>query len=141
VLVLIKATEATEAGQLPSQEELAAMIGFNEELVEARVMIAGEGLQPSSRGKRVRFSGDGAVVREGPFASARELVAGFWIWQVRSMDEAVQWLKRAPFPVGAEIELRQIMESEDLGAALTPELREQEDRQRAQVEQQKERGR
>ena len=131
VLVLVKADRMTEAGQLPSTEMLAEMNAFNEQLVNAGVMQMGEGLHPSSKGKRVRFSGTNPVVLNGPFSDAKDLVAGLWIWKVRSMDEAVQWLKKAPFDGGAEVEIRPIFETEDFGDELTPELRAQEERLRA----------
>ena len=135
VMVLVKADANSEAGVMPSQELLTAMGKFNEELVQAGVMLAGEGLQPSSKGKRVRFSGERRTVVDGPFAETKELVAGFWLWQVRSMDEAVEWLKRCPNPTGidGEVEIRPVFEPEDFGAELTPELREQEARLRAQL--------
>jgi hypothetical protein len=119
---------------MPSTEELTAMGRFNEELVQAGVMLAGEGLHPSTRGKRVRFSGSERTVVDGPFAETKELVAGFWIWQVRSMDEAVEWARRCPNPMpgGGELELRPVFETEDFGAELTPELREQEERLRSE---------
>jgi hypothetical protein len=132
-MVLVKANKDSEAGVLPSQEILAAMGKFNEELVKAGVMLAGEGLHPSSKGKRVRFSGASRTVIDGPFAETKELIAGFWLWQVKSMDEAVEWLKRAPFDGGTEIEIRPVFEPDDFGPALTPELREQEERLRAQA--------
>jgi hypothetical protein len=134
-MVLIKADKNTEAGMLPDEKLLTAMGNFNEELVKAGVMLAGEGLHPSSRGKRVRFSGSKRTVIDGPFAEAKELIAGFWIWQVKSMDEAVEWVKRCPNPTGAEaeIEIRRVFEAEDFGAEFTPELREQEARLRAQA--------
>src|SRR5947209_13939217 len=113
------------------------MTKYNEQLVSAGIMLAGEGLQPSSKGKRVKFSGEKRVVTDGPFAETKELIAGFWIWKVRSMDEAVEWLRRAPFDGGAEIEIRPVFEAADFGAELTPELREQEERLRAKVEKQK----
>jgi hypothetical protein len=136
VMVIIKATKDTEAGVLPSQELLTAMGKFNEELVNAGVMLAGEGLQASSKGKRVRFQGAQRTVIDGPFAETKELIAGYWIWKVKSMDEAVEWVKRCPNPTGneAEIELRQVFEAEDFGAEFTPELREQEKRLWAQAE-------
>jgi hypothetical protein len=134
VLVAVKASKESEAGQMPSQQALAEMGRFNEELVNAGVMQAGEGLHPSSRGKRVRFSGDQKIVIDGPFAETKELIAGFWIWKVKSMDEAVDWLKRAPFDRGAEVEIRPIFEAEDFGKEFTPELREQEERLRARIE-------
>src|SRR5215210_2359617 len=129
-MVIVKADKQTEAGVLPSTELLAQMGRYNEELVKAGVMLAGEGLHPSSKGARVRFSGKNRTVIDGPFAETKELVAGFWIWQVKSRDQAIEWLKRAPFDGGAEVELRQIFETEDFGAELTPELREQENRLR-----------
>ncbi len=133
VLVAVKANADSEAGKMPSERELAEMGKFNEELVKAGIMLAGEGLHPSSRGKRVRFSGKQKTVVDGPFAETKELVAGFWIWQVRSMDEALEWLKRAPFQ-DAEVELRPIFEADDFGAELTPELRAREERLRAELE-------
>jgi hypothetical protein len=134
VMVIVKANKDSEAGVLPSQELLATMGKFNEELVNAGVMLAGEGIQPSSKGKRVRFDGAKRSVIDGPFTETKELIAGFWLWQVRSMDEAVEWLKRAPFDDGAEVEIRRVLEADDFGANLTPELREQEQRLRAQGE-------
>ncbi|HLH23944.1 MAG TPA: YciI family protein [Chloroflexota bacterium] len=136
VMVMIKANADSEAGVMPSQELLAAMGKYNEELVKAGVMLAGEGLQPSSKGKRVRFSGDKRTVIDGPFAETKELIAGFWLWQVKSMEEAVEWLKRCPNPTGidGEVEIRPVFEAEDFGPELTPELREQEERLRAQLE-------
>jgi hypothetical protein len=133
VMVLVKADKDSEAGVLPSKELLTEMGKFNEALVKAGVMLAGEGLHSSSKGKRVRFSAGKRTVIDGPFPETKELIAGFWLWQVRSMDEAVEWLKRAPFEGGAEIEIRQVFEAEDVGADFTPELREQEERLRAQV--------
>ena len=129
-MVMVKATKDSEAGVMPSTEMLAEMGDFNEELVKAGVMLAGEGLHPSSKGARVRFSGDKRTVIDGPFAETKELVAGFWIWQVKSLDEAVEWVKRCPNPMpgDSEIEIRQVFEAEDFGEALTPELREQEER-------------
>ncbi len=142
VMVLVKASELSEAGALPTEKELAAMMKFNDQLVEAGVMLAAEGLQPSSRGKRVKFTGGEPTIIDGPFAGSRELVAGFWIWRVRSMEEAVAWIERAPFERGAEVALRPIFEADDFGEALTPELRAQEERQRARLERQrKDRGR
>ncbi len=132
VLLAVKANADSEAGKMPSERELADMGKFNEELVKAGVMLAGEGLHPSSRGKRVRFSGGKKTVVDGPFAETEELVAGFWIWQVRSMDEALEWLKRAPFD-DAVVELRPIFEADDFGAELTPELRAQEERLREEI--------
>ena len=136
VMVMVKATPESEAGRMPGTELLAAMGRFNEELVKAGVMLAGEGLHPSARGKRVRFSGPQRRVIDGPFAETKELVAGFWLWQVRSMDEAVEWVRRCPNPMEgeSEIEIRPVFEAEDFGAEFTPELRAQEDRRRAEVE-------
>jgi hypothetical protein len=130
VMVMVKANKDTEAGVMPSQELLTAMGKYNEELVKAGVMLAGEGLQPSSKGARVKFSGSRRTVIDGPFTEAKELIAGFWLWQVRSMDEAIEWAKRCPNPTGeeSELEIRQVFETEDFGDALTPELREQERR-------------
>jgi hypothetical protein len=132
-MVMVKATKDSEAGVMPSTELLSEMGKFNEELVKAGVMLAGEGLHPSSKGARVRFAGSQRTVIDGPFAESKELVAGYWVWQVKSMDEAVEWLKRAPFDGGAELEIRQIFEAEDFGDEFTPELREQEDRIRAEA--------
>jgi hypothetical protein len=134
VLVIVKASKESESGQMPSQQLLAEMGRFNEQLVEAGVMLAGEGLHPSSRGKRVKFSGNQKTVIDGPFAETKELVAGYWVWKVGSMDEAVAWLKRAPFDEGAEIEIRPIFEAEDFGKELTPELRARDERLRAKLE-------
>ena len=137
VMVLLKSDEETEAGVMPSEELLAGMTEFNEELVKAGVMLAGEGLHPSSKGKRVKLSGGKATVIDGPFAEAKELVAGFWLWQVKSLDEAVEWIKRMPNPSGVsegEIEIRQVFEDEDFGEAFTPELQEREAQMRAEVE-------
>ncbi len=139
VMVFVKENEEAEAGVLPTPEQFEEMGRFNEELAKAGVMLAADGLQPSSKGKRVRFDGDQRTVIDGPFAETKELIAGFWIWQVRSMDEAVEWLKRAPFGGGVEIEIRPIYEMDDFGEALTPEAREQEARTRAQVEGQQQR--
>jgi len=137
-MVMVKATADSEAGAMPSEELLAAMGAFNEELVKAGVMLAGEGLHPSAKGKRVRFSGRQRTVLDGPFAETKELVAGFWLWQVKSMEEAIEWVRRCPnpMPTESEIEIRTVFEAEDLGAEFTPELRSQEDRLRAQVERQ-----
>lgn len=138
VMVIVKASKESEAGLMPTEETqqmLAEMGKYNEQLVRAGVMLAGDGLHPSSRGKRVRFQGKDRTVIDGPFSETKELVAGFWLWQVKSLDEAVEWLKRAPFDGGAEVEIRPIFETEDFGAALTPELRDQENRLRAEVEQ------
>jgi hypothetical protein len=131
-MVIVKADKNSEAGVMPSREILTAMGKFNEELVKAGVMLAGEGLHPTSKGKRVRFSGGKHTVIDGPFSESKELIAGFWLWQVRSMDEAIEWLKRSPFDGGTEIEIRQVFEADDFGAELTPELREQEARLRKQ---------
>ena len=135
VMVIVKANADTEAGVLPSQQLLAEMGKYNEELVKAGIMLAGEGLQPSSKGARVKFSGNKRAVVDGPFAEAKELIAGFWLWQVRSLDEAIEWAKRCPNPTGAEseLEIRQVFEAEDFGAEFTPELREQEERLRSQI--------
>ena len=132
-MVVVKANEDSEAGVMPTRQLLAEMGRYNEELVKAGVMLAGEGLHPSSKGVRVKFSGRQRTVIDGPFAETRELIAGFWLWQVKSMEEAVEWLKRAPFDGGTEVELRPVFEAEDFGAELTPELREQEARRRAQI--------
>ena len=134
-IVMVKATKNSEAGVMPKQELLAEMGKFNEELVKAGVLLAAEGLQPSSKGKRVRFSGSNRRVIDGPFAEAKELIAGFWLWQVRSMEEAVEWVKRCPNPFEgeSEIEIRQVFEADDFGPELTPELREQEELLRKQV--------
>lgn len=138
VMVMIKANKDSETGVMPSQELLTAMGNFNEELVKAGVMQAGEGLQPSSKGARVKFSGTRRTVVDGPFTEAKELIAGFWIWKVNSMAEAIEWVKRCPNPMEgeSEIEVRQVFEAEDFGAEFTPELHEQEDRLRAQIESQ-----
>jgi hypothetical protein len=133
-MVFVKASKESEAGQMPSRQILADMGKFNEELVNAGIMQAGEGLHPSAKGKRVRFSGAERTVIDGPFAETKELIAGFWIWKVKSMDEAVDWLKRAPFGGGTEIEIRPIFEAEDFGKEFTPELRAQEERLRARIE-------
>lgn len=135
VMVIVKADAETEAGVMPTQAQLEEMTRFNEELVNAGLMLAGEGLHPTSRGARVRFDGRQRTVIDGPFADAKELIAGFWLWQVRSLDEAIEWLKRAPFDGGAEVEVRPIFEAEDFGDALTPELREHEERLRLRTEQ------
>ena len=131
-MILVKASKESEAGVLPSHDELARMGAFNEDLVKAGVMLAGEGLQASSKGARVKFANGKTTVIDGPFAETKELVAGFWIWQVKSKDEAIEWLRRAPFE-DAEVEIRQIFEAEDFGAEFTPDLREQEDQLRAQI--------
>jgi hypothetical protein len=135
VIVFVKANKDSEAGVLPDKKLFEAMGKYNEELVKAGVMLAGEGLAPSSKGKRVRFSGKDRTVIDGPFAETKELVAGFWIWKVKSMEDAVGWLKRAPFDGGVEIEIRPIMEFEDFGETLSPGLIEQEKQLRAQTEQ------
>lgn len=139
VMVIVKASKSSEAGVLPSQQLLADMGKFNEELVKAGVMLAGEGLQASSKGKRVRFSGTQRTLTDGPFAETKELIAGFWLWQVRSMEEAIEWVKRCPnpHPEDCEIEIRQVFEAADFGADLTPALREQEAKLRAQAAQKK----
>ncbi len=139
-MILIKSNQDTEAGVMPSEQLLAEMGKFNEELVKAGIMLAGEGLHPSSKGARVKFSGDQRTVIDGPFAEAKELIAGFWLWQVKSREEAIEWVKRIPNPTGVEgeVEIRQVFEAEDFGAEFTPELREQEERLRSQMaEQQK----
>jgi len=133
VMVIVKASRESEAGVMPTTDILAKMGKYNEELVKAGVMLAGEGLHPTSKGKRVRFSGTQRTVTDGPFAETKELIAGYWIWKVKSMDEAVDWLKRAPFDGGTELEIRPIFEAEDFGAEFTPELREQEERLRKQI--------
>jgi hypothetical protein len=136
VMVLIKANKDSEAGMLPDEKLLTEMGRFNEELVKAGVMLEGEGLHPSSKGKRVRFSGGKRTVIDGPFAETKELIAGFWLWQVKSLEEAIDWVKRCPNPfpdTESEIEIRELFEAEDFGAEFTPELREQEERLRAQV--------
>ncbi len=133
VIVMVKASNESEAGEMPSQELLAQMGKYNEELAKAGIMVAGEGLHPSSRGKRVRFSGPKPTVIDGPFSETKELVAGYWLWKVTSMDEAVTWLKKAPFQ-DTEVEIRPLFETDDFGDAMTPELRQQEDRIRATIE-------
>ena|SRR6266436_7253507 len=140
VMVVVKASKESEAGQMPSEKLLTDMGKFNEELVNAGVMLAGEGLHPSSKGKRVRFSGTGRTVIDGPFTETKELIAGYWLWQVKSMDDAVQWLKRAPFDGGTEIEIRPVFEAVDFGKEFTPELRVQEDRLRARIDEKHKRG-
>ena len=132
VMVLVKADKDSEAGVMPSEKLLTEMGKYNEQLVKAGVMLEGEGLHPSSKGVRVRFSGGKRAVIDGPFAEAKELVAGFWMWQVKSLDEAIEWLKRAPFD-NSEVEIRPVFEAEDFGAEFTPELREQEERLRAEA--------
>src|SRR5207249_10337671 len=136
-MVMVKATKDSEAGVLPDEKLLADMGKFNEELAKAGVLLAGEGLQPSSKGARVKFSGDKRTVIDGPFAETKELIAGFWLWRVKSKEEAIEWVKRCPNPhpgTESEIEIRQLIEAEDFGAEFTPELREQEERLRAQSE-------
>jgi hypothetical protein len=134
-MIIVKATKDSEAGVLPDEKLLTEMGKFNEELVQAGVMLAGEGLQPSSKGVRVKFSGNTRTVTDGPFAETKELIAGFWLWQVKSKEEAIEWVKRCPNPMKgeSEIEIRQLFEAEDFGAEFTPELREQEERLRAQI--------
>jgi hypothetical protein len=134
VMVMVKANQQSENGVMPTEQELADMGKYNEELVKNGIMLAGEGLHPSSKGKRVRFTADRPQVIDGPFSETKELIAGFWLWQVRSMDEAVEWLKRAPFGPGAELEIRPVFENEDFGEAFTPELQEQEARLRAEID-------
>jgi hypothetical protein len=138
-MVLVKATKDSEAGVLPDEKLLREMGKYNDELVKAGVMLAGEGLQPSSKGARVRFSGDKRTVIDGPFTETKELIAGFWLIQVKSKEEAIEWVKRVPNPTGeeGEIDIRQVFEAEDFGPELTPELREQEERQRAQIGEQR----
>jgi hypothetical protein len=135
VIVIVKASKESEAGVMPTEQMLTDMGNFNEELVKAGVMLAGEGLQPSSKGKRVSFSSSKPTVIDGPFAETKELIAGYWVWKVASLDEALDWARRIPFQEG-EVEIRQLFEAEDFGPEFTPELREQEDRLRAQVEDQ-----
>jgi len=137
-MVIVKASRETEAGVLPTEQQLAEMGKFNEELVKAGVMLAGEGLQASSKGARVKFSGKNRSVVDGPFAETKELIAGFWIWQTKSLAEAIEWAKRCPNPTGdeSELEIRQVFEAADFGEAFTPELREREERLRAQSQQQ-----
>jgi hypothetical protein len=138
VMVMIKADANSEEGAMPDEAMLTAMGNYNEELVKAGIMLSGEGLQPSAKGKKVHFSGDQRTVIDGPFSEAKELIAGFWIWKVDSMDHAVEWVKKCPNPMGVEsdIEIRQVFEEEDFGAEFTPELREQEARLRAEIERQ-----
>ncbi len=134
-MIIVKGDNNSEAGALPDRKILSEMGKFNEQLVKAGVMLAGEGLHPSSKGARVKFSDGKQTVTDGPFAESKELIAGFWLWQVKSKEEAIEWLKRAPFGGGAEVEVRQVFETEDFGAEMTPELRAQEERVRAQSEQ------
>lgn len=137
VMVLVKASPESEAGVMPSTELLTSMGKYNEELVKAGVMLNGDGLHPTSKAKRVRFSGETRTVIDGPFTETKELVSGYWMWQVKSMDDAVAWLKKAPFDGGTEIEIRPVFEMEDFSAQMTPELREQDERLRTQIEKQK----
>jgi hypothetical protein len=136
-MVIVKADKNSEAGVMPSKQLLTDMGKFNEELVKAGVMLAGDGLHPTSKGKRVKFSGQTRTVIDGPFAETKELIAGYWLWQVKSIEDAVQWLKRAPFDGGTEVEIRPVFEAADFGAELTPELRAQEERVRTQAAQNK----
>jgi len=136
-MVFVPGDKNSEAGQMPSQELIRKMMKFNEELVKAGVMLDGQGLHPTSKAKRVKFSGAQKTVIDGPFAESKEIVAGYWIWQVKSMEEAVEWLKRAPFDGGVQVEIRPIFEAEDFGKELTPELRAKEERLRADVERQR----
>jgi hypothetical protein len=133
VMVIVKANKDSEAGVMPTQKELTDMGNYNEELVKAGIMLDGDGLQPSSKGKRVRFSGQQRTVIDGPFAETKELIAGYWVWKVKSMDEALTWLKKAPFDGGTEIEVRPFFEAEDFGKEFTPELRAQEERLRRET--------
>ncbi|WP_207284266.1 YciI family protein [Pseudomonas sp. FW300-N2A2] len=136
-MIIVKASPDSEAGVMPSEELLTAMGNYNEELIKAGIMLAGEGLHSSSKGARVRFSGDKRTVIDGPFIETKELIAGYWLWQVKSKEEAIEWVKRCPNPMPgteAEIEIRQVFEAEDFGAEFTPELREQEERQREQMD-------
>jgi hypothetical protein len=137
VMVFVPGDQNSEAGKMPSQELIAKMMKFNEELVKAGVMLAGEGLTPTSKARRVKFSGSQRTVVDGPFAESKELIAGYWLWQVRSIDEAVEWIKRAPFDAGVEVTIRPVFEPDDFGKELTPELRAQEERLRAEVERQR----
>ena len=136
-MVIVKASKESEAGILPDEKILTAMGQYNEELLKAGVLLQGEGLQASSKGARVKFSGKERVVTDGPFPETKELIAGFWLWKVNSKQEAIEWLKRAPFDGGTEVEIRQVFEAEDFGPALTPEVRAQEERMRAQLDQRK----
>jgi len=134
VMVIVKASAESEAGEMPTEELLAAMGNYNEELVNAGLMLAGEGLHPTSKGVRVKFDGDKRSVTDGPFAETKELIAGFWLWKVDSIEHAIEWLKKAPFDGGTEIEVRPVFEAEDFGEEFTPELREQEERLKARIE-------
>ena len=134
VMVIVKANKESEAGVMPNTEMLTEMGKYNEQLADAGIMLSGDGLHPTSKGKRIRFSGKDRTVIDGPFAETKELIAGYWLWKVKSMDEAVEWLKKAPFDGGTEIELRPIFENEDFGAEYTPELRRQEDAIREKIE-------
>lgn len=135
VMVIVKATKDSEAGQMPTEQMFTEMLAYNDQLVKAGIMLAGDGLHPSSKGKRVRFDGPKRTVIDGPFAETKELIAGYWLWQVRSMDEAIEWVKRCPNPMPgeSEIEVRQVFEADDFGAALTPELRAKEERLRQEA--------
>jgi len=133
-MVLVKSDKNTEAGVLPDEKILTAMGRYNEELMKAGVLLTGEGLHPSSKGARVKFSGEKRTVTDGPFTETKELIAGFWLWQVKSKEEAIEWLKRAPFDGGTEVEIRQVFEASDFGPEFTPELKEQEERMRAHIE-------
>jgi hypothetical protein len=135
-MVLVKASEESEAGRLPTEQEISAMTAFNEELAKAGVMLAGEGLHPSSKAARVTFSGNDTIVTDGPFAEAKELIAGYWIWQTASLEEAIEWVKKAPFGNDGQVEIRQVFDDDDLGEAFTPELRERERQIRAMTEKQ-----
>jgi hypothetical protein len=134
VMVFVPGDKDSETGRMPSEELIAKMMKFNEELVKAGVMLAGDGLTPTSKAKRVRFSGSQRIVSDGPFAETKEIVAGYWIWQVKSMEEAIEWIKRAPFDGGVEVTLRPVFEPEDFGKELTPELRAKQERLRADVD-------
>jgi hypothetical protein len=136
-MVIVKATKESEAGVLPDEKILTAMGKYNEELFKAGVLLAGEGLHASSKGARVKFLGDQRIVTDGPFAETKELIAGFWLWKVGSKQEAIEWLKRAPFDGGTEVEIRQVFEAEDFGPALSPEVRKHEERMRAELDQRK----
>jgi hypothetical protein len=133
VMVIVKASKESESGQMPNEKMLTDMGKFNDELMKGGVMLAGEGLHPSSKGKRVRFSGATRTVIDGPFSETKELVAGYWLWHVKSLNEAVEWLKRAPFDSGTEVEIRPVFETDDFGEEMTPELRAQDERMRAQL--------